>query len=442
LAKHAAQQKTFVIRRKDDTNCKVGIAPVQSNVAAEAPPPFALSAEQSRLFGEALDLLAAKTAQDETAVGVEFPHVTEPDGSWRTWRASISAGYSGTAWSHGNWTCGFWVGLLVAAYHRTGQQRYLDWAEERMRLVAPRCADGNTHDIGFIFYGSAIPLHHATGAAWWAELALAAADRLRARLIPTRTGAYLSSWGPLSDERGRASSAIDTMANLSLLYWAARHAGDGSFRFAAEAHARKTWDAFVRPDHSTYHAVEYDTQSGERRRGYTFQGHADESLWSRGQGWAIYGLVETARETGDLEYLHRAERLAKTYIDRLGGAQVPPWDFDDPDPGRVYDSAAAAIVASALIDLGALHPDAGAGRRWSGHALAMMEALCRDFLAREPQHRGMLKHGCYSMPHRDGMDSATMFGDFYFIEALSKLAMPGRFVPEARWRVPPVATGS
>ena len=442
MAKHAAQQKTFVIRRMDETNCKVGIPPVQSIVAAETPSHSAPSTEQSRLFGEALDLLARKTAEDERIIGVEFPHVTEPDGSWRTWRASVSAGYTGSAWSHGNWTCGFWVGLLVAAYHRTGEQRYLDWAHERMRLIAPRTSDGNTHDIGFIFYGSAIPLHHAAGADWCAEMAVAAADKLRARLIPTRSGAYLSSWGPLSDERGRASSAIDTMANLPLLYWAARHTDDGSFRFAAEAHARKSWDAFVRPDGSTYHAVEYDTHTGERRRGYTFQGYADESLWSRGQGWAIYGLVETARETGDVDYLHRAERLAQVYVDRLAGAQVPPWDFDDPDPGRVYDSAAAAIVASALIDLAALHPDSAASRRWSGHALAMMEALCRDFLAREPEHRGMLKHGCYSMPHRDGFDSAVMFGDFYFVEALCKLVMPGRFLPEARWRVPPQADRS
>jgi unsaturated chondroitin disaccharide hydrolase len=390
-----------------------------------------LATGQRRLLEDALDLMAAKTAEDERRIGVEFPHVTEADGRWRTWPASVSAGYAGDAWSHGNWTCGFWVGLLVAAHLRTGEGRFLAWAAERTRLVAPRAADPNTHDVGFIFSASAVPAYRVTGERWYAELALAAAGRLRARLVTTRSGAYLSSWGPLSDPRGRASSAIDTMANLPLLYWAADEAGDGSFRLAAESHAAKTREAFVRPDHSTYHAVEYDPASGRRLRAYTFQGLHDESLWSRGQAWAVYGYVATALATGKREYLDLAERLAERYVARLGGAAVPPWDFDDPDPRRPEDSAAAAVVASALLDLGAAHPDADAGRRWTARAVATLEALCRDYLAREPGHRGLLRHGCYSRPHGDGVDSAVMFGDFYFVEALCKLLLPGRLVASA-----------
>ena len=58
---------------------------------------------------------------------------------------------------------------------------------------------------------------------------MAAADKLRARIVNTNGGSYLASWGPMSDERARCSSAIDTMANLSLLYWASRYSGDGSY---------------------------------------------------------------------------------------------------------------------------------------------------------------------------------------------------------------------
>ncbi len=397
----------------------------------------ALTAERRAAYGEALDLLARKLAEDERRIGVEFPYVTAPDGSWRTLPASLSAGYdAGGAWSHGNWFCGFWVGLLLAAHLWTGERRYLDWAAERMQLVAPRAEDPNTHDIGFIFCGSAIPLHHVTGGGRYARLALRAADRLRARLITTHRGAYISSWGPLADERGRRSSAIDTMANLPLLYWAARHADDGSFRAAGELHARMTRDAFVRPDFSTYHAVEYDLVSGERTRGYTFQGYADESCWSRGQGWAIYGFAATARATDKAEYLGLAERLARYYLGRLDDGLVPPWDFDDPAaPQTLRDSSAAAIVASALLDVAALHGEGAAAGGWAEHALRMLDSLCRDYLAREEGHRGLLKHGCYSTPHNDGVDSAVLFGDFYFVEALCKALMPGRLMP----RVEPLA---
>ena len=252
-------------------------------------------------------------------------------------------------------------------------------------------------------------------------------ERLRRRLIMTPKGSYISSWGPLDDERGRRSSAIDTMANLPLLYWAGQYDRDASYVLAAEAHAIMTRGAFIRPDHSTYHAVEYDLATGERQRGFTFQGSADESCWPRGQAWAIYGYVRTAEATGKREYLDLAETLAEYYLRRTGPDLVPFWDFDDPNiPHAPRDSAASAIVASALLDLAALHPDAGQAARWKNKALALLTELCRHYLATEQSHRGLLREGCYSMPHKEGVASAVMFGDFFFAEALCSVVMPGK----------------
>ena len=390
----------------------------------------ALSETRATLFTQALDALATKVADDETKIGVMFPQFTRPDGEWELLPASLSAGYQGEAWSHGNWFCGFWVGLNFVAWLHTGDQKFLTWAKERMRLVAQRATDGNTHDIGFIFDSSATVGYDITGDRWYADIALQAADKLRARLVTTPRGAYLASWGPLSDPRGRCASAIDTMANLSLLYWAANHADDGSYRLAAEAHAAMTLEGFVRPDDSTYHAVEYDLASGERKRGYTFQGAGDESCWSRGQAWAIYGYVSSARETGKIEWLHLAERLADYYLMRLNGRQIPPWDFDAKGrDSEIKDTAAAAIVSSALLEMARLHDDAAAARRWREHGLAMLEALCRDeFLWGEGRH-GLLGNSCYSKPHNQGVDGATMFGDFFFAEALCRVMLPGKLRP-------------
>ncbi|WP_020188255.1 glycoside hydrolase family 88 protein [Methylopila sp. 73B] len=381
-------------------------------------------------FAAALDLLARKTLADEATIGVSFPYVTGPDGAWRTLPASWSAGYSGADWSHGNWFCGFWVGLLLASYLQTRDERFVEFARTRMQLVAERAGDGNTHDIGFIFLSSAMPLHHILGDEAAATTALKAADRLRRRLIVTHDGAYVSSWGPLSDARGRRASAIDTMANLPLLFWAAQHACDGSFLLAGEAHALKTRDGFIRPDDSTYHAVEYDDVTGERVRGYTFQGYADESCWPRGQGWAIYGFVETARATGKSEHIATAERLLAYYFRRVDDGLVPFWDFDDPAiPNAPRDSSASAIVASALLTLGAIHPDQAAGERWRALGERVLAALCRDYLATDDAHRGLLRHGCYSKPHNDGVDSAVMFGDYFLVEALCLVLHPGAFRP-------------
>ena len=82
-----------------------------------------------------------------------------------------------------------------------------------------------------------------------------------------------------------------------------------------------------------------------------------------------------------------------------------------------------------LRDGAGLHPAAGAGADWAERAFARLEALCGEALAREPGHRGLLKHGCYSKPHGDGVDSAVLFGDYYFVEALCGVLLPDRFRP-------------
>ncbi len=391
-----------------------------------------MTAAASPHIREALDLIARKTLEDETRIGAAFPYVTRPDGSWDTMSASVSAGYTGDAWSHGNWFCGFWVGMLLTGYLHTGDARYLGLARDRMVLVAERAGDGNTHDIGFIFLSSAVPLHRITGEARYRDIALRAADRLRARLVVTAAGAYVSSWGPMSDPRGRASSAIDTMANIPLLLWAAGETGDASYRLAAEAHADMTMAAFRRADDSLYHAVEYDTASGRRRRGYTFQGAHDESFWSRGTGWAVIGLAAVAESSGKRGYLDDAIALSEAWFARLGDRVVPPYDFDASGAAVPEDSAASAIMAAGLLDLAALYPDASVGRLWHDRAIALLEGLCRDYLAREADHRGILKHGCYSQPHNIGPDAAVMFGDYFFAEALSRVAFPDQLVPARR----------
>ncbi len=384
-------------------------------------------------FTEALDVLCRKVAADETAIGTQFPYVTLADGSWDLMPVSHSAGYrEGKNWDHGNWFCGFWVGLLVAAYLHSRNEKFLRLAEDRMVLVTERADDGNTHDIGFIFISSALPLYRVTGNARWRGVGIRAADRLRSRLVVTRSGSYISSWGPMSDPRGRASSAIDTMANIPLLYWAAKETGDASYALAAEAHARMTDKSFTRSDQTLYHAVEYDTASGDRLRGYTFQGQSDESSWSRGTGWDVYGLAATAAATGDASYLRRAETVAVKWLSQLGDAVVPPWDFDDRSADPTRDSSASAIMAAALLDVADLQAEDSGRQRWLDEASRLLEGLCSHFLARDDVHRGLLRHACYSRPHGVGEDSAVMFGDYFFVEALMRVVSSGSFIESKR----------
>jgi hypothetical protein len=46
---------------------------------------------------------------------------------------------------------------------------------------------------------------------------------------------------------------------------------------------------------STFHVVEYNSTTGVVIRRRTSQGYADNSTWSRGQSWAIYGFANSER---------------------------------------------------------------------------------------------------------------------------------------------------
>ncbi|MCX5581205.1 hypothetical protein [Kaistia terrae] len=114
-------------------------------------------------------------------------------------------------------------------------------------------------------------------------------------------------------------------------------------------------------------------------------------------------------------------------MDQLGGAIVPPWDFADTSPDAPLDTSATAIMTAGPLDLARLHPDPAARQKWQQTAERLLTGLCTDYLATSPEHRGLLTKGCYSKPHNIGVQWPVMFGDYFFVEALVRIMMPGTF---------------
>lgn len=375
-----------------------------------------LREELSAVYNQACERISS-TAHRLEGKG-EFPHVTD-DGRWRSWRADIYAGWEGENWSHGNWTCGFWVGLLWLAFLRTRDSRFERWAHHFGEMVAPRQHDENTHDIGFIFYPSFALGHWITGSEELKAPAVQAARTLAARF--NRRGKYLQAWGPLDHPLARASTAIDTMMNLPLLWWASHQTGDEELAEIARAHAATSARYYLRPDGSTYHIYTFDPETGEGVEGGTYQGADPDSTWSRGVTWGIYGWTLAYREHDDPTFLEAAEKAANYFVGALPGDLVPPWDFADHDPGAPRDSSATAICANAFLELAEIHPDPLRRTYYHSLAEAMLASLCNGYLARyREQEEGSLLHAAYSVPHNDAVDSSVMWGEWFFLLAVCR----------------------
>ena len=233
-------------------------------------------------------------------VGDELPHVTGEDGRWETISPLAEEHEALTGLP---WTGGFVAGQLwLAGEH--------DRAAAVTDMLRPRAAQPTTHDLGFLFWPSAVLGLAATGDDCHRVLGLRAAASLVRRALPN---GVIQVIGALDDPEQRGRTIVDTWPNLLLLWWAERQgmaeAGD-----AARAHLDATLPALLRPDGSTFHAARFADDGTVLERG-TINGYADDSTWARGQAWAIHGLVSAWRATGG--YREEAERAARWFLDRV-----------------------------------------------------------------------------------------------------------------------------
>jgi unsaturated chondroitin disaccharide hydrolase len=138
--------------------------------------------------------------------------------------------------------------------------------------------------------------------------------------------------------------------------------------------------------------------------------------------WAVYGFGTVYAFTGDARFLNTAEACAAYYIENTPAHGVPPNDWMDPDPGPAYESSAAAITASGLFNLALLTTDPLRSRLFRDYALRIVDTLTGpEFLAIDtPGWEGILKHGTYHQKKGLGVDESVMWGEYFFLEAVSK----------------------
>ena len=109
-----------------------------------------------------------------------LPHVTEAGG----WSLISPLAPEQEALTGLPWTGGFVAGQLWLASSVSGDGQLAAEAGAVTELLAPRAARPDTHDLGFLFWPSAVLGYLVTGDPSYRDLALRAARSLTGRVLP------------------------------------------------------------------------------------------------------------------------------------------------------------------------------------------------------------------------------------------------------------------
>ena len=321
-----------------------------------------------------------------------------------------------------DWTSGFWPGTLWYLYENTDDEKWKEQADTYSRYLTPlSVTPALDHDLGFQIFNSFGNGYRLTGNPEYKDIILKTADTL-ATLFNPNVGTILSWPRDVPNmEWPQHNTIMDNMINLELLFWASKNGGDKSLYDIALSHADVTMKNHFRPDYTSYHVVVYDRETGEKIKGVTHQGYADNSMWARGQGWAIYGYTMVYRETGDKKYLDQAQKTAKVYLDHLPIDLIPYWDFDAPNiPNEPRDASAAALVASALLELSTFTKDSNLSKNYVEKAESMLEELSKNYQSKDA-NSAFLLHSTGHKPSGSEIDYSINYADYYYLEALLRL---------------------
>lgn len=332
----------------------------------------------------------------------------------------------------GWWTSGFYPGTLWYCYEYSNDPQVRAAAEEMSSRVEVQKHTTSNHDVGFMIncsFGNGYRLTHNEA---YREVLETAAKSLSTRFHPV-TGCT-RSW---NSKKWQFTVIIDNMMNLELLTVASSLTGDNSYYEKAKSHADRTLIHHYRPDGSSYHVVSYDTITGKVLNQVTHQGVNDESAWSRGQAWGLYGFTMMYRQTGKKEYLDHAIKIGKYIMNhpRLPKDKIPYWDFDAPGiPKADRDASAGAIMASAYVEL-STYVSGELGEQFLKIGEQQIKSLASPaYRAKKvgDNNNFIIQHCTGFVGKNYEIDAPLSYADYYFVEALIryKNLLEGRPVVE------------
>lgn len=348
-------------------------------------------------------------------------------------------------WTGGDWTDGFYIGVFNIAYALSGDTEFLELAGkyddffEKRILNTDEINEANgfitlDHDVGMIFLPSIGFRYNLYGREKDKQMLIKAAEVLCERF--NENGGFIRAWDtwkwdkdPDFIEEKKGKAIIDSMLNIPLLFQVARITGEKRYYDIAERHAMTLADNIVRDDYSTFHSFNFNHITGEPVCGKTVQGFSDDSCWSRGQSWAVYGFALAYKYTKNKRFLEISKNTAEYFMNNLSPIDLPCWDFSASDERFApIDSSAATVCASGLLEIYELTGE----EKYLGYAQRLLAALEKFSLTEgydevQPLILNSCSGAVYSKndPSRivnSNISQSLVYADYFYLECKLKLS--------------------
>ncbi len=319
-----------------------------------------------------------------------------------------------------SWTNGFWVGMMWLMYENTNDTKFYKIATELTDEMITRLeSDINLdhHDIGFLYSLSVVAAYNNTNDQRYLRSIEMASDKLISRF--QEKGQFIQCWGQLGDHKEHRL-IVDSLLNLPLLYKSSILLNDDKYKSIANKHYMSVYNNIIRENWTTYHTYYFDPTSGAPSHGVTRQGNRDDSCWARGQAWAITGFAFNYEYVKSFDNT-MFEKLLDVFIDNIPKDGVVYWDFDfnDNNPSA-KDSSANSIVACGLLEY-SKYVDYDTAIKLNDIAYELIQAIHDNYTNKNTAVNSLVTGATYSFHENFGVNEACLWGDYFYLEALTRL---------------------
>ena len=325
-----------------------------------------------------------------------------------------------------NWEAGMYTGCYWLAYELTGNEFFKREAESHIPSYRTRLENKTGlrgHDIGFPFMPSCVAAWKVTGNEEARKIALDTAEHFI-------NNSYFSKGEYKCIHTTTHHTMMDTLMNATLLLWAGAETGDKKFTEAGLNQSITTNALLIRADGSSHHHYIFDPTTEAPLYPKTWQGHSDDSCWSRGHAWGIYGFPVAYDYTGTdfLPQLHRD--ITYFMLNHLPYDCIPYWDYDFTDGDESRDSSAGLISACGMLEMAKLLPDSAEQKSvFKSAAMQIIDATidnCTGDIGVE--YDGLVNKVTHAKPQGQGIDECAVYGDYFYLEALARLIKGEDFI--------------